>query len=184
MKANGRINVKSITMTGLCIAILCVLSVISIPIGEVPYSLALLGVFLIGGLLRPANAGLACLSYLLLGVIGVPVFSRMTGGVGVLFGPTGGYLMAYPFMAMLIAFVRKRFCKKSVWFLTVGMILALLLGYAMGTGWFMLVTGWTLWASLAACVLPFFWFDAIKIAVAVIVLLYLRKGEGRKWQLD
>lgn len=175
MKASGRIHVKTITMTGLCIAILCVLSVISIPIGEVPYSLALLGVFLIGGLLRPANAGLACLCYLLLGVIGVPVFSRMTGGVGVLFGPTGGYLMAYPFMAMLIAFVRKRSHKKGAIPLVLSMILALLLGYAMGTGWFMLVTGWTLWASLVACVLPFFWFDTIKIAVAVMVLKLVRR---------
>ncbi len=169
-------------MTGLCTAILCVLSVISISIGQIPYSLALLGVFFIGGFLRPAYAGVACLCYLLLGTMGVPVFSGFSGGISFLFGPTGGYLLAYPFMAMLISIVLKIFRRKNSFTLAIGMVLALLLGYVFGTIWFMTVTGWTLWAALAACVWPFVWFDVIKAVIAIGILLAFWKGEGRKWQ--
>lgn len=163
-------SVKLVTMTGLCVAVLSVLSVISISIGQIPYSLALLGVLLIGGILPPGYAGAACLCYLLLGVIGIPVFSRFTGGVGILFGPTGGFLIAYPLMAMIVAWIWKYTKRKTMTAQIMGMIPALLLGYILGTAWFMVTTQSSLLVSVTTCTLPFFWFDAIKIVVAVALL--------------
>ena len=78
--------------TALLCALLCVLSVITVPIGAVPVTLGLLGVFLCGMLLPPKFAVSAVLGYLLLGTIGLPVFSSMQGGVGILLGLTGGFL--------------------------------------------------------------------------------------------
>lgn len=161
---------QNITMAGLCVGILCILSLVSVSIGEIPYSLSILGVFLIGGLLSPGYAGATCLCYLLLGAIGIPVFSRFTGGIGILFGPTGGFLLAYPFMAMLVAWVWKCTKRKTMTAQIMGMIPALLLGYILGTVWFMLSTQSSFWVSAATCILPFFWFDAIKIVVAVALL--------------
>ena len=162
-------SVKTITMTGICTAILCILSVIAVFIGQIPYTLALLGVFFIGGVLSPVYAGMACFCYLLLGVVGLPVFSGFTGGVGVLLGPTGGFLLAYPFMAMLLSWIRTRFKNRTAGLL-IGMLLALLLGYTFGAGWFMLITKSTFVTALTACILPFFWFDGIKITLSLIIL--------------
>lgn len=163
-------STRNISITGLCVGILSVLSLISVSIGEIPYSFSVLGVFLVGGLLSPGYAGATCLCYLLLGAIGIPIFSRFTGGIGILFGPTGGFLIAYPLMAMLVAWVWKYTKKKTAITQLMGMIPALLLGYILGTSWFMLSTQSSFWVSVATCVLPFIWFDAIKIVVAVALL--------------
>ena len=162
-------SVKTITMTGICTAILCILSAIAVYIGQIPYTLALIGVFLIGGILSPIYAGMACLCYLLLGAIGLPVFSGFSGGFGTLFGPTGGFLLAYPFMAMLLSWIRTRLKNRTAGLL-IGMILALLIGYAFGTGWFMLTTKSTFFTAATTCIFPFFWLDGIKIAVSLIIL--------------
>ncbi len=163
-------NARNITITGLCVGVLCVLSLVSVSLGEIPYSLGTLGVFLVGGLLGPGYAGAACLCYLLLGVIGIPVFAHFTGGIGILFGPTGGFLMAYPLMAMSVSWIWKHTKPKSMPIQIVGMIPALLLSYILGTAWFMVTTQSSLLVSAATCILPFFWFDAIKIVVAVALL--------------
>lgn len=161
---------KKIAITGLLVAGLCILSMLSVSFGGIPYSLSLLGVFLIGGFLTPGYAAGACFCYLLLGLVGIPVFSGFTGGLGVLLGPTGGFLLAYPLMASVIAWVGRMKIKNKMFFWVLGMALALLLGYAMGGGWFAVVTGCSFAVAVGTCVLPFFWFDCIKIAVAVLLL--------------
>ncbi|HBY72577.1 MAG TPA: biotin transporter BioY, partial [Lachnospiraceae bacterium] len=80
-------------------AVICVLSQISIPTQPIPFTLALFAIFLTGALLPPRAAFLSVFVYLLLGAFGLPVFAGFKGGIHVLTGMTGGYLMAYPFMS-------------------------------------------------------------------------------------
>ena len=161
-------RLRLLCRTALLCALLCVLSVITIPIGAVPITLGTLGVFLCGLLLPTQNACLAVLGYLLLGAVGLPVFSSMQGGIGILFSVTGGFLWGYlPAVFVLSFFDRPH----SRVFTAVGLgIAALLLCYTCGTLQFCLVTSCSPKAALAACVLPFLPFDLCKLAAA----LYLR----------
>ena len=141
-----------------------------------PFSLSILAVFLCGAVLSPLEAFAAQGVYLLVGAVGVPVYAQLTGGPGVLFGMTGGYLIAYLFMAPIIAFAAKKFKKHLFPALLVGMVLALLLCYAFGTVWFIVVTQSTWVAALTSCVVPFILPDCIKIIAASALALALRKA--------
>ena len=83
---------KDLVLAGLLAAVIAVLAQISLPIGPVPFTLAVLGVFLTGLLLTPGWAMASIAVYLVIGAIGLPVFSGFSGGPAVLVGPTGGYL--------------------------------------------------------------------------------------------
>lgn len=102
----------------------------------------------------PALAALSACAYLLLGFAGLPVFAGFAAGPGVLFGMTGGYLLAYPIMAWLLSMVCEKTRSRGV--RMAGVALANLCCYLLGTAWFMAATGMGLWASLSACVIPFY----------------------------
>ena len=166
-----------IILCGLFAAILCVLAIITIPIGQVPITMALMGVFLTAAILPPVSATVSVLAYILIGTAGVPVFSGFGAGFGVLLGATGGYLMAYPLMALAVSGFRKLY--KDRWFgYWFGIVAALLLCYGLGTLWFSRVTGTGFTAALAVCVFPFIPFDLAKAAAAFGVKLALDKIPG------
>ena len=161
-----------VILCGLFAAILCVLAIITIPIGQIPITLALLGVFLTAAILPPVSATVSTLVYILIGLVGVPVFSSFGAGVGVLLGATGGYLMAYPLMALAVSGLIKLF--KGRWYgYWLGIVIALLLCYGLGTLWFTKVTGTGFMAALAICVFPFIPFDLAKAVAAFGVKLTL-----------
>lgn len=172
---NTRTNTKNLVLTGMFTAIICVLSQVQIPIQTIPFSLGLLAVFLTGALLEPRYAFLAVLVYLLLGAVGVPVFANFKGGLQALTGPTGGYLMAYPFVALIISIFYNSFKKYKLIALTSGMFFALLFCYAIGTAWFTLITDNSFIAALNICVFPFVLFDLVKIALSVSLSMVIRK---------
>jgi biotin transport system substrate-specific component len=93
--AVGASRAKSVAKVGLCIAIMAVCAWVTIPIGPVPITLQMFAIPLAIFILRPREAVCAICGYIALGAIGVPVFSSMRGGLGVLTGPTGGYLLGY-----------------------------------------------------------------------------------------
>ena len=117
-------------------------------------------ILLSGALLPPALAALSACAYLLLGFAGLPVFAGFAAGPGVLFGMTGGYLLAYPLMAWLLSMVCEKTRSRGV--RMAGVALANLCCYLLGTAWFMAATGMGLWASLSACVIPFILPDLAK----------------------
>lgn len=133
-------------------ALTAVLAQVQLPIGPVPFNLAVLGAFLAGMLLRPAWAACAMGVYMALGLIGIPVFAGFVGGPAVLAGKTGGYVLGYVCIAWCTAMAR-RFGR--LWLTAAGMALGLVLCYALGTAWFMGMTGTGLGPSLAFCVWPF-----------------------------
>ena len=85
---------KQLVRIALMAAVLCVLAPWKIPVGPIPITLASFGVYLAAGVLGPLEGTVAVVIYVLLGAVGVPVFSGFTGGAGCLLGVTGGYRVA------------------------------------------------------------------------------------------
>ena len=94
-------NIFFLASCALMSALLCVVSPMSIPIGEVPISLATFIIYVSVWVLGPYGASLSVMVYLFLGIVGLPVFSGGAGGIGKLAGPTGGYLAGYIILVFL-----------------------------------------------------------------------------------
>lgn len=162
-----------------CAALMAVCSWISIP-AAVPFTLQTFAVFCSLGLLGGKRGTAAILVYLLLGALGVPVFAGFSGGVGVLFGTTGGYLLGFILMG-LTYWIGERLNRGSLGVRIATMLLGLLLCYAFGTAWFMFVYARqsgaiALGTALAWCVVPFLLPDLAKLALALLLSGRLRKA--------
>ena len=153
-------------------AVVCALSPWTLPVGVVPLSLSTLGVYVAVGLLGTRRGVTAVGVYLLLGALGVPVFSGFSGGLAHIVGPTGGYLLGYLLCAWVAGVLMARFPRRGL--VPLWLSVATLALYAVGTLWYLWQTACPLWSALVACVLPFLVVDAVKIAAATIVIWYLR----------
>lgn len=171
-----KITTKELAIAAVLTAITCVLAPISIPIGPVSISLGFFCVFLIGAMLPPHLAVLSVLVYIILGTVGVPVFTNFEGGFQKLIGPTGGFIAAYPFMALIISFSIVLFKRRNILSIVVGIILSIVVGYAFGTIWFVISTGSTVKNALMLCVTPFILVDLIKMVCATAFSLAISKA--------
>lgn len=105
MLDHRRVSTRNMILVGMFAAVLSVLAQIAVPMPSgIPVTLQTFGVALTGYVLGWKLAGAACTVYLLIGGIGVPVFSNFGAGLGVLFGKTGGFLVGFIFMAVLCGF--------------------------------------------------------------------------------
>ena len=159
-------------------ALIAVCAWISIP-SAVPFTLQTFAICLTAGILGMKRGTLAIVVYLLIGLIGVPVFAGFKGGIAVLFGTTGGYLIGFLFTALLVGFVSDKFGRK-IPVMAVAMIIGVAVCYVFGTAWFMFLytknTGAVgLGTVLSWCVIPFIIPDLIKIAVAAVLASRLGK---------
>lgn len=161
-------TVYSLALCGLFAAVTAICAQIIIPIGPVPVSLSLLPVLLCGALLSPGESAAAMGVYLALGLAGLPVFGGASGGPGVLFGVTGGYLLGYLPCALLISLM-VRPGEKPLWMTLAAMAVGILACYALGTAWFMRFSGRSLGESLSVCVIPFIPFDVGKAVLAALL---------------
>lgn len=166
---------KNIVTGALLVALTAICSQIQIPIPMVPINLALFSVYLAATLLGPKDGTITMVAYVLLGAVGAPVFSGLSGGFGVIAGPTGGYIVGYIATALIVGLVVRKFGYKPLT-LIIGMLAGLLSCYLIGTIWFMHVTGYTLAVSLTYCVIPFLPGDAVKIFLATTVTVRLRSS--------
>lgn len=158
--------------------LIAICSWISIPT-VVPFTLQTFAIFLSIGILGGKRGTLAVLVYILLGLMGIPVFAGFSGGIGVLAGNTGGYIMGF-LLSALVMWVMEKILGRKLWVLALSMIIGLFVCYAFGTAWFMIVytrnTGAVGLASvLGWCVVPFLIPDFIKIALAFILSKRLEK---------
>ena len=145
-----------------------------------PFTLQTFAVFLAVGVLGGKRGSLAVLIYILLGAVGIPVFAGFSGGIGVLLGNTGGYIVGFLFSALLMWLIEKLFGRKT-WVLGVSMVLGLIVCYAIGTVWFMVVYAQNsgavgLATVLGWCVIPFIIPDLVKIALALTLSKRLSKA--------
>ena len=145
----------------------------------VPFTMQTFGVFL-ALLLLGGKRGTICMAvYLLLGAVGLPVFSGFRGGVGALVGSTGGYLVGFIVSALLM-WALSGFARKSRWTLAASMALSLAACYAFGTEGFVIVSvragkAMTFGAALSMCVLPYIVPDAFKLWLACVLARRLKK---------
>lgn len=102
-----------------------------------------------------------------LGAIGIPVFAQFSGGVGIILGPTGGFILSFPIIALVVGYFCERF--KSTVGIMFGMICSLLISYIIGTLQFCLVTNSDFVKGLTICVVPFIIVDIIKLSLATVV---------------
>lgn len=169
---------KELAFTALMAVMIAVCSWISIPT-TVPFTLQTFGIFCAVGLLGGKRGTFAVLVYIILGAVGVPVFAGFSGGVGVLFGSTGGYILGFLLSAIAYWIITMAFGDKLP-VMIIAMAVGLLVCYAFGTAWFMFVyaknTGAIgLTTALGWCVFPFIIPDAVKIACAILITKRLGK---------
>ena len=170
-------NVRKMAQCALFAALLCLCAWLAVPMGTTVVTLQTFGIFLCLGLLGGKWGTLTIGVYLLLGAVGLPVFSGFRGGIGALLDATGGYLLGFLGAGILFWVLEARFGGKPVIRLT-GWILGLLLCYGIGTLWFSRVYlggGQTLGAALAVCVLPYLLPDALKLALAWLLTEKLKR---------
>lgn len=171
-------QIKDLLFCAFMVAVMAVLAQMAIPIGPVPFTMAIVGVFLAGGLLGPRLAVIATVVYLLLGGFGVPVFSGGKGGLPVLAGPTGGFLWGYIPAAYLIG----RFCSgenmstRSYFKFTLVAIAGLLSIYGLGVCQLTVVLGIDFVQAVSIGVAPFVVFDLIKIVVTAFIIIPIRRA--------
>lgn len=171
-------NVREMALIAVMAAVTCVLGPLSVPIGVVPISFTNLAVYLAIYVLGCKRGTISYIVYLLIGLVGVPVFSSFTGGVGKLFGPTGGYLIGFIFMALICGwFIDKFDCKLVPSF--VGMVLGTIVCYVFGTVWLAYQAGVSFYAALAAGVLPFIIGDLVKMVIAAVIGPQVRRQLAR-----
>lgn len=153
-------------------AITAVMAQLKVDIGPVPVTFQVLAVMLTGLFLRPGEAFLSQLVYVLMGLIGLPVYTGFRSGAGILFGPTGGYLVAFPMAAFLIAYLQS--AGKGVLWKIFSALIGLLPIYLMGWLVLSIYIGGTERAFQIG-VLPFIWIDIIKAVVAGIIMERIEK---------
>lgn len=168
-------DTRNLVLCALCAAITCILAPLSIPLaGGVPISLATFAVMLAGVLLGGSLGAISQLLYVLLGAIGLPVFAGWTGGFGIVLGMTGGYIIGYIPLAFFTGLIYWPFRRSTnmavrIGAMVAGMTVGNIVLYVLGTAWFMVSTGMTLQASLAACVVPFIPGNFIKMAAVALI---------------
>lgn len=171
-----KIQGKEIALVGLFAALTAVGAVFSIQIGSaVPFTLQLMFTLLAGALLGSRLGSLSQLSYLLMGFVGLPVFSMRRGGIGMLFGPTGGFLIGFVLGAfvtgLLVEWAVRRWGKSGPLFTLVAMLVGALTTYIPGIGWLAWHVGGL--KAAAASMLPFVPVDLVKAVLGTGIYMML-----------
>jgi biotin transport system substrate-specific component len=167
-----RSSTASLVITALFAAVLAVCAWVAVP-AAVPITLQTFGVYAALLLLGGRQGTIAVSVYLLLGAVGAPVFAGFRGGPGVLFGATGGYLVGFLLLSLLYWLFTARLGDKPAVRIA-ALVAGQLVAYLFGTLWFMAVYRWSPAATLMACVVPFLLPDALKLALALLVIPRLR----------
>ena len=167
---NQKIRTKQMVLIALMTAVTCVLGPLSIPLpfSPVPISLTNFAIFLAIFVLGMKSGTISFIIYLLLGAVGVPVFSSFRGGLQVLAGPTGGYLIGFIFLALIMGFALDHFDRKLVPTI-IGMIIGMVVCYTFGTVWLAKLLSLSFKEGLMMGVIPYLPGDAAKIIIAAIV---------------
>ena len=162
-------STAQMTVTALMTAITCILA---------PISLTNLVIFFMAYILGMKLSVASYVLYLLLGTVGLPVFSGFSGGVGKLLGPTGGYLIGFIFLAAIAGFFVEKFPAK-IYMHVVGMIIGMAICYIFGTAWLAGQLGMSFVAALGVGVIPYLPGDTAKIIIAIIAGPQIRKAVSR-----
>lgn len=178
MRTAGKGKTYDMAYIAIFTVLIAICSWISIPM-EIPFTLQTFAVFLAVAVLGGKRGTLSVVVYVLLGAVGVPVFAGFSGGMGIIMNNTGGYIIGFIFSALAMWLIESLLGRK-MWVQALSMVVGLLICYAFGTAWFMLVymrsTGAVgLMTVLGWCVIPFIIPDVVKIVLALILSNTLRR---------
>lgn len=161
-------SVKELVTIALLAAVLCILAPLSLPIGPVPVSLTNLVLYFFVFIVGTRRTSIAFIIYCLLGIAGLPVFSGFSGGLGKLVGPTGGYILGFLPMTIVMGIYIEKHRKNYIMNIIV-MEASTWIPYLVGTAWLAYSAGMTFSAALAVGVIPFIIEDLIKMIAAALV---------------
>lgn len=157
----------TLTSCALMAALMCALCPVALPIGPVSVTLSVLIMMLTVYVLGTKRALISCTVYLLLGAVGMPVFSNYKAGLAVLAGPTGGYLVGYLPMILISGLILEKTKRNLLWSV-LGMVAGLAVLYLFGTVWFVFEQQCAFSYALSVCVYPFIPLDLAKLVVACV----------------
>lgn len=176
----SKLSVQDMCMIAASTAIIAIMAQISIPMPlGVPMTMQTFAITFAAIVLGAKNSAIASLLYVLLGTIGVPVFANFTGGYDKVIGPTGGFLISFPIMALLIGLgmdLHMKSRKMSIVAMVIGIVVGTIVNYIAGIVWFCVVMDSSFKVGFEACVLPFIPTAILKAILAVVVGLPVRKA--------
>ncbi|AAL81801.1 biotin transporter BioY [Pyrococcus furiosus DSM 3638] len=165
---------RDIALSGVFAALTAVGAQISVPLGPVPFTFQVLMVFLSGLVLGAKLGALSQAIYLLLGALGLPVFARFSGGIIHIYGPTGGYLLAFPIAAFISGYFSEK--AKTFWGKLGGCLLGLSVIYILGWARLGMWLGMDFKKAFYLGVAPFIVFDIIKALMALVISDKIKKA--------
>jgi biotin transport system substrate-specific component len=172
------ISARAIAEVALFTALICVCACIALPTA-VPATLQTLAIYLAVCVLGGKKAVICIICYLAIGSIGLPVFGAMAGGVGVIAGPSGGFLISFILLPVCAA-VAGKFVRGERLALFLGLGVGTVLCYLAGAVQYSAVTGVSYASALAVCALPFLLVDAVKLTVGVLVGCRVKAAIARR----
>lgn len=173
----GNLSTHEMVLVGLCAALMGVFSQLAIPLPftTVPLTLQAFGVVIIAIILEAKLATFALLVYTLVGAIGLPVFANFGRGLGVVVGPTGGYIIGFIAMAFIIGFVARQ---KNKILLALGVYIGLAVEFVFGVMQLKWVLGLSMEDALISGLYPFLLKDIIMAGLGTIVALQIKRRVG------
>jgi len=173
MDKKAKMSVRDLTFIGISVALIAAASQVVIPLpGGVPFTMQTLAVPLVAIVLGAKKAFIASLVYLLLGAIGVPVFAGFGAGIHRIFGPWGGFLLSYPFMVLAVGWGAESENKIE---LAICLLIGSFTNLGLGTFQHAMYHGGGIIASFWVAFAPFAVMEAIKMVIAFIAGLQIRK---------
>lgn len=174
LRLKSRITIRQLINISLYTSLICVFTILipSISISGIPITLQTLMIILIANIAKPYEAFISVILYLLLGIIGLPVFSGLNSGIGVLFGPTGGFLISFPLAALLISLNTNNKLEKN---LIINIIFGIIFIYLIGTI-HMAAVQEIKFLDAVKIMAMFIPIDIVKVVVATILGLKIKKS--------
>ncbi|WP_462273216.1 biotin transporter BioY [Methanohalophilus sp.] len=167
-------SVRKMVYAALFASMTAVGAYISVPVGLIPLTLQTLFVILAGAVLGARWGMLSMLIYALLGIAGLPVFSGGSSGLGVLVGPSGGYIFGFILAALVIGYLFEKFQNRSIVVVVAIFLVGMIAIYVPGYLQLMYVASLGPQETFALGVAQFIPGAAIKIAAATIIYRYLK----------
>ena len=162
-----KLTTNELVICSIFASLTAILTQISIPLPPIPITMQVFAISLCGLVLGKRLGFISISIYVLLGSIGMPVFSHFNGGIGYILGPTGGFILSFPIMVYIVGYFSDKY--KSIIGVYIGMIIGLLVSYIIGTIYFCGITNTSFIKGLTLCVVPFIVGDILKITLATVV---------------
>lgn len=170
-------KIREMTLAAVAAAIICICAPWKIPVGPIPITLATFAVYFVSAVLGWRRGTVATAVYVMLGTVGLPVFSGFMGGIHIVTGVTGGYIIGYIPLALITGLFSG--AKRHWLMMPLGMILGTAALYVFGTAWYCIAAKSAVLPAVSMCVLPFIPLDLVKIVAATLLAAGVKPAIGR-----